>query len=104
MTDSRPKMRQIILWRIEAWLYDFADFLARLFPIDAVSDMGAGLAGALGPLTSAHRVAETNLRIAFPEASDGEIGRLLKAQWDQFGRWAFEFLILDRIIAEPDRG
>jgi KDO2-lipid IV(A) lauroyltransferase len=103
MTDSPPQMRQNILWRFEAWLYDFADFLARLFPIDAVSDFGAWLARGLGPLTSAHRVAEINLRIVFPEASDAEIRRLLAAQWDQFGRWALEFLILDRIIADPTR-
>jgi KDO2-lipid IV(A) lauroyltransferase len=96
-------MRQNILWRFEAWLYDFADFLARLFPIDAVSDFGAWLARGLGPLTGAHRVAEINLRIVFPEASDAEIQRLLAAQWDQFGRWALEFLILDRIIADPTR-
>jgi KDO2-lipid IV(A) lauroyltransferase len=96
-------MRQKTLWRFEAWLYDFAEFLARLFPIDAVSDFGAWLASLLGPLTSAHRVAETNLRIAFPEASDAEIAALLKAQWDQFGRWALEFLMLDRIIADLGR-
>jgi Kdo2-lipid IVA lauroyltransferase/acyltransferase len=96
-------MRQNILWRFEAWLYDFVDFLARLFPIDAVSDFGAWLARGLGPLTGAHRVAEINLRIVFPEASDAEIRRLLAAQWDQFGRWALEFLILDRIIADPTR-
>src|SRR4051812_22087882 len=103
MTESQPRMRQKTLWRIEAWAYDIADFLARLFPIDAVSDFGASLAGLLGPLTSAHRVAEINLRIAFPKASDAEIAGLLKAQWDQFGRWALEFLMLDRIIADPGR-
>ena len=103
MTESLPQFRQKALWRIEAWLYDFAEFLVRLFPIDAVSDFGALLAGLLGPLTSAHRVAETNLRIAFPEASEAEIAALLKAQWGQFGRWGLEFLILDRIIADPTR-
>ncbi len=103
MTESLPRMRQITQWRFEAWLYDFADFLVRLFPIDAVSDFGAWLARSVGPLTSAHRVAETNLRIVFPEASDAEVRRLLAAQWDQFGRWALEFLILDRIIADPTR-
>jgi KDO2-lipid IV(A) lauroyltransferase len=103
MTESPPQMRQKTLWRFEAWIYDFADFLARLFPIDAVSDFGAWVARSLGPLTSANHVAETNLRIVFPEASDAEIRRLLAAQWDQFGRWALEFLILDRIIADPSR-
>ena len=103
MTESPVPLRQAIVWRIEAGAYDFAEFLARLFPIDAVSDFGAGLARVFGPLTGANRVAETNLRIAFPEASDAEIARLLKAQWGQFGRWALEFLMLDRIIADPSR-
>ena len=46
---------------------------------------------------------ETNLRIAFPDAAEAEIARLLDAQWDQLGRWAAEFPILDRIIADPGR-
>jgi KDO2-lipid IV(A) lauroyltransferase len=48
-------------------------------------------------------VAETNLRIAFPEASDAEIARLLDAQWSELGRSFIEFPILDRIVAEPGR-
>jgi KDO2-lipid IV(A) lauroyltransferase len=103
MTESPVPMRQNILWRFEAWAYDFAQSLARLFPIDAVSDFGAWLFRGLGPLTSKHRIAETNLRIVFPEASDAQIGQLLSAQWDQLGRWAAEYPILDRIIADPTR-
>jgi KDO2-lipid IV(A) lauroyltransferase len=103
MTESLVPMRQNILWRFEAWAYDFAQFLARLFPIDAVSDFGAWLFRAVGPLTSKHHIAETNLRIVFPEASDAEIGQLLSAQWDQLGRWAAEYPILDKIIADPAR-
>jgi KDO2-lipid IV(A) lauroyltransferase len=103
MTDSSASTQQRLLWRIEALAFDSAQFLSRCFPIDAVSDFGGWLLNRLGPLTSAHRVAETNLRIAFPEADDAEIARLLAGQWDEFGRLALEFLILDRIAAEPDR-
>ena len=103
MTESPVQVRQKILWRLEAGAYDVAEFLARLFPIDAVSDFGAWLFRTLGPMTSPHRVAETNLRIVFPKASDDEIARLLVAQWDQLGRWIAEFSILDRIIADPMR-
>ncbi|MGZ6015573.1 MAG: lysophospholipid acyltransferase family protein [Phenylobacterium sp.] len=92
-----------MLWRMEAWAYDFAHFLAHLFPIDAVSDFGGWVGRTFGPLTSAHRVAETNLRIVFPDADQSEIKRLLGAQWEEFGRWLAEFPILDRIVAEPDR-
>ena len=94
---------QDLTWRLEALAYDAAEALARIFPIDAVSDFGGWLFRVLGPLTSSRRVVETNLRIAFPEASDAEIATLLNAQWDQVGRWFSEFPILDRIIADPDR-
>ncbi|HEY2357890.1 MAG TPA: lysophospholipid acyltransferase family protein [Phenylobacterium sp.] len=103
MTDSSAQRRQDLLWRFEAWAYDVAEFLARLFPIDAVSDFGGWLCRNLGPLTSANRVAETNLRIAFPNASDAEVARLLRAQWEEFGRTFAEFPVLDRIIADPSR-
>src|SRR5579859_5223215 len=103
MTESQRQMRQDILWRIEAWAYDLADFLAHLFPIDAVSDFGAWFFRTFGPLTPPHRVARTNLRIVFPEADEAEISRRLAEQWDQLGRWAAEFPILHRIIADPER-
>lgn len=94
---------QDFLWRLEAWGYDRATWLARRFPIDSVSNFGANLFRRLGPLTSANHVAETNLRIAFPDATDMEIARLLREQWGELGRWFAEFPILDRILAEPDR-
>jgi KDO2-lipid IV(A) lauroyltransferase len=96
-------MRQNILWRFEERAYDFAQVLARLFPIDAVSDFGAWLFRTLGPLTSRHRTALINLRIVFPDATPEEIARLLRAQWEETGRWVAEFPTLDRIIADPSR-
>jgi KDO2-lipid IV(A) lauroyltransferase len=103
MTQAQPSLAQDIVWRLEAFAFDIVTGLARLFPIDMVSDFGAWLFKRLGPLTSTHRVAEINLRIAFPQADDAEIARLLVAQWDAAGRWAVEFPILDKIIADPER-
>lgn len=103
MADKKPSLGQDIAWRLEAFAYDVAEALARAFPIDAVSDFGAWLFTRLGPLTGAHRVAGTNLRIAFPEKSDAEIAALLAEQWAHVGRWFTEFPILDRIIADPSR-
>ena len=88
---------------LEALLFDAASALARLFPVDSVSNFGAGLFRVLGPLTSAHRVAERNLRIAFPDAGDSEITRLLRAQWTELGRSLIEFTIVDRIVADTAR-
>ena len=100
---AKASFGQDLMWRAETLAYDLAEALARLFPIDAVSDFGAWLFKTLGPMTSAHRTAETNLRIAFPQADDAEIARLLEAQWREAGRWFGEFTILDRIIADPTR-
>jgi KDO2-lipid IV(A) lauroyltransferase len=103
MAQAKPPLGQDIVWRLEAFAYDVAAGLARVFPIDAVSDFGAWLFKRLGPLTGAHRVVERNLRIAFPEATEEEIARLLVEQWEHVGRWFAEFPILDRIINEHGR-
>ena len=53
MAQEKPSLGQDIVWRLEAFAYDLAAGLARIFPIDAVSDFGAWLFGWLGPLTCA---------------------------------------------------
>lgn len=103
MSTARRAFSQHIAWRLEAFAYDLFAGVARILPIDTVSDVGAWLFRRVGPLTSTHRVAETNLRIAFPDADEATIARLLDEQWGHLGRWALEFPILDRIIADPDR-
>ncbi|MGH6910203.1 MAG: lysophospholipid acyltransferase family protein [Phenylobacterium sp.] len=103
MVNRRISLGQQLLWRIEAGLYDVAATLARIFPIDSVSDFGSALFRVLGPLTSAHRVVMVNLRIAFPDAADEEIRSLAATQWSDLGRWFTEFPILDRILADPSR-
>ena len=101
---AAPKLSVITLsWRLEALAFDAAAALARLFPIDTVSDFGGWLLRGLGPLTPLQRVAETNLRIVFPKASDAEIATLLRDQWTEVGRSFAEFAIVDRIAAEPER-
>ena len=102
MADT-PTFAQDTAWRLEALAFDAVAGFARLFPIDTVSSFGAWLFRTLGPLTGARRTAERNLRIAFPEASDAEIASLMRAQWEELGRWIAEFPIMDRIMADPSR-
>lgn len=101
--DPAPSFSQGLAWGLEAAAFDGFSAFARLFPVDAVSDFGAWLFRTVGPLTGARRVAERNLRIAFPDAPDSEIARLMRAQWEELGRWILEFPILDRIMADPSR-
>ncbi len=103
MAPAKTPLLQDLAWRLEALGFDLLTGLARAAPIDVVSDFGAWLFKRLGPLTSAHRVARTNIRIAFPNFSDAQVAALLKEQWAHAGRWAVEFPILDRIVADPAR-
>jgi KDO2-lipid IV(A) lauroyltransferase len=101
--DLAPSFAQRMAWRLEALAFDALSGLVRSFPIDAVSDFGAWMFRTLGPLTSARRVAERNLRIALPDATEQEIAGVMRAQWEELGRWILEFPILDRIIGDPSR-
>lgn len=92
-----------LVWMLEAALFEVASAAARLASIDSASNFGAWVFRTLGPWTSAHRVAERNLRIAFPEAGDPEIHQLLKAQWNELGRSLTEIMILDRVVADTTR-
>lgn len=103
MTTAKPSVAQDLLWRLEAVAFDVVIGFARILPVDLVSDFGAWFFKTLGPMTSAHRVAETNLRIAFPDASEARIHALLDEQWDNTGRTFLELLIMDRIIRSSDR-
>lgn len=103
MANDTPSRAQQLLWRLEVLAYDLFAGVMRLLPVDAVSDFGAWLFGRIGPLTSAGRTVERNLRIAFPDASETEIARLKTAQWDEAGRFFAEFPIVDRIVRDPSR-
>ena len=92
-----------IAWRLEALVYDLIEAVARVLPVDLVSDIGGWLAATIGPHTRLHGVAYTNLRIAFPGLPEAEILALQKAQWWEAGRWVAEFPIIDRIVADPSR-
>ncbi len=88
--------------RAEAVVYDVLTGLLRLLPFRFVSWLGGALLRAIGPLTSKQRIARTNLRIAFPDADEAELKRLLRAQWDNTGRTFAEFALTDRIRAFDD--
>ncbi|XBQ16396.1 MAG: lysophospholipid acyltransferase family protein [Oceanicaulis sp.] len=65
--------------------------LFRSMSLERASDFGAALMRRIGPLASVQHVARTNMKIAFPEASERELDRLLDAMWDNFGRLLGEF-------------
>lgn len=74
--------------------------LFRMLPVGMASAVGGVLLRLIGPLTRPHRVAEDNLRRAFPEKDAAEIKAILRGMWDNLGRNVGELPHLQR-IADP---
>ena len=65
--------------------------LARALGPERASHLGGALFRALGPRLPAHRTAIANLRAAFPERSEAEIGAIAREAWDNLGRTGAEY-------------
>lgn len=91
------------MWRIEAFGLDVLTFGLRLLSPDAASALGAVAARRIGPLTRADRTARKNLQLAFPAMEAAERDRLVAAQWDNFGRYLTEMMMMDRITVSSGR-
>ncbi len=84
-------------WRAEVLAYDIVHFFIRAYPFELVSSLGGKLFAHIGPKTSKHHIAKTNMRLAFPDATDEQIDIWLKQSWNQMGRTFAEFPMLCRI-------
>jgi KDO2-lipid IV(A) lauroyltransferase len=102
MATARAPMLKELAWRLEAAGFDVFTAVIRLLPADLASALGGALFRAVGPITKAHKTAERSLRLAFPAMDEAERRRILRAQWDNFGRYIFEFPLVDRLT--PSRG
>jgi KDO2-lipid IV(A) lauroyltransferase len=103
MSDKRRPLAQDLLWRAEALGFDLFIGVVRLLGVDAASAFGGWLGRTFGPLSGAHRVAERNLRLAFPDKDEAWRAALLKAQWDGLGRTFAEFPLMDKILPSTGR-
>jgi len=102
MSDRRPSIAQDLLWRLEALGFDLLGLMFRLLPLETASRFGGAALRLLGPLSGAHKTAERNLRIAFPDMDPEARRRLLVAQWDNLGRLTAEFQLMHKLT--PDSG
>ena len=66
----------------------FAFFNA--LPLDVASFAGGFMARAIGPFMSAHKVAQDNLAMIFPDMDARKKSELLAAMWDNLGRSSAE--------------
>jgi KDO2-lipid IV(A) lauroyltransferase len=97
VSPRQPSLLLRLGWRIESAAFDAFSAIDRLLPIEWMSAFGGWVLKALGPLTGTHRIAENNLRIAFPDMPRPERERLLKVQWENLGRLVGEFPQVDRL-------
>ncbi len=103
MSDRRPFFARDLTWRLQALGYDVTSAVARLFPVEWVSALGAALFRWLGPLTPSARIAERNIDLAFPDLAPDARAKLLRDQWDNLGRTFFEFPLTDQLIPAKGR-
>jgi KDO2-lipid IV(A) lauroyltransferase len=77
--------------------------MVRLLPLDFARESSAKIWCLLAPYGRRHRRALDNLAIAFPEKTQGERETIAMAMWCNLGRVMAETMLLDRILAEPER-
>jgi KDO2-lipid IV(A) lauroyltransferase len=98
-----PPWLQTPIYVLELIGYVAFTGLIRALPIDWASGFGGWVLKIFGPLTSIHKTADMNIRLAFPDMSVADRKRLLTAQWENTGRVFAEFPILDRLTPASDR-
>jgi len=94
---------QDLAWRFQSWALDAVTLVLRALPVDAASALGGGVLKAIGPLTGAHRTAQRNLTLAFPEMGEADRKRVLNAQWENFGRYIIELMMMDKLTPASGR-
>ena len=103
MTQRGASLGTRLAWRLEALGFDLIGALVRPWPVAWISALGGALLRRLGPRTRTHRIARRNLDLAFPGLSEAARAELLDRQWDNLGRYFFEFLLTDRLTPAHGR-
>jgi KDO2-lipid IV(A) lauroyltransferase len=103
MAEPMSPRARSLAWRTEAIAFDIFSLLVRSLPPDWASAIGARLGRWIGPLTGAHKTARRNLALALPELSPAQRAAILGDQWENFGRYVFEFPIAERLTRASGR-
>ncbi|GGE45817.1 lauroyl acyltransferase [Agaricicola taiwanensis] len=77
--------------------------LLRMLGLEQSSRLSGAIWRHIAPHTSRHTRALRHLALAFPEKSDAERETIARSMWDNLGQVMGEALLLDHIIADPDR-
>ncbi len=92
------------LVRLEAAAVRLVLALVRALGPVRASNLGGWLAGALGPMLPVSRVAEINLRVAFPDLGASARRLVVRGAWDNLGRTVAEFPHLGALRRDAPAG
>lgn len=91
------RLRQMEHWLVARVAMTIISLL-RLLPPDSALNFADRVARRIGPLVGRHRVATSNLRLAYPEKSDAEIEAIALDMWGNMARLAAEYIFLDALF------
>ena len=89
--------------RLEYALMRLVFGVIRLVPLDLASGCSARITQWVSRGGRRHRKAMDNLKIAYPEKTAEEREEIAMEMWDNIGRVIVETVLIDRILADPER-
>lgn len=99
-TGTKAKM--VRYWLEAKITFAVLGFL-RLLPMQASMSFNAKIVQFIGPWLSRHKIAMSNLELAFPEKSASEREAIARSMWRNLGRLFAEYIYLDRLMDyDPD--
>lgn len=98
--SETPLLRHL-RWRAEAGIVRALFAAVRALGHRRASDLGGWVGRTFGPLLPVSRIAEVNLRLAFPDRDAAWRRATIRAMWDNLGRVAGELPTLPALMADP---
>lgn len=96
-TRTQRAIRHVIIHPLQGAAILLAFAFCRLAPITWGSAFGSFMFRLIGPRLRGQRVAERNLKMAFPDLTEHQIDAMIKKVWDNLGRGAGEWASVDLI-------
>lgn len=97
-----PRLQRLS-WRVQYWALLAIAGLLRPLGLDRASALMGACWRRLAPFNARHARADAHLAAALPELSEAERSVVLADMWENLGRTAAETILLDLLLAEPER-
>jgi len=99
----RADLLKDLRYRIEYAALRLIVALVRAAPMHVSVDVSGKIWRLIAPYDRRHKRALANLAVAFPDMPAHEREAIARAMWENLGRVMAETMLIDRILAEPQR-